>query len=157
MCDWGHHLPSADVFVLNRGIHFKDSAPSEFSRTLEEMTRRLGSRPYSIVYRSNKLPIPDCWRASGPKDAVDSFAISSVNPEWGWPKLQQQDQMMRRILPRSSIFLNVSLLSFLRPDGGMPREGGTTDCVHSCLPGHVDDWNMLLIWALQDTARKDAT
>ncbi len=146
LCDWDDYIATADFIVLNRGLHFSKDAPVEINQTLVELQRRRGSKPTTFIYRSTQIPIPRCSTYAEPMPQTTWMTNYSLTDgeRYHWDRMEEQNQMVKEILQKGVIFLNITLLSSLRPDGHL----NPADCVHYCLPGPVDDWNALLFGVL---------
>lgn len=136
----------ADVVVLNRGLHFTplDRFASELDATMRMLaTLRAanGGRP-ELILRSTHAPVPDC-SIKRPISAVPLEHTLDQGPrKYHWGDMAATNAVAACLaLEYGASFINVFRLSSHRPD--VPFVPG--DCVHSCLPGPVDEWARMLL------------
>ena len=122
--------------------------------------------PASVVLLGTSTPVRGCARFSRPLGELEAIEIAAgggVSPgnvttnELRWQQYPLFNQMARGLaVALRTSFIDVAGPSALRPDGAMggywpkgnvranPRGNSQLDCVHYCLPGVVDTWNVLL-------------
>ena len=75
---------------------------------------------------------------------------TTYNPSWRWDEFASRDAASRALVEQlpGGVFLNVTPMTMLRPDGhvGCPRTGSRVgcDCLHYFLPGPMDAWVQVL-------------
>ncbi|KAG8465666.1 hypothetical protein KFE25_002973 [Diacronema lutheri] len=152
MCEWASKVHEAEVVVLNRGIHWQ---PDEsFAAVLRETLASLAALPppasgrrRRIVYRGTHAPVPGCNPALSPSAvSLESRLYSKYymahNPHHHWPDFDRQNQIARCIArAHGALYIDVWRMMTFRPDAALDR----SDCVHSCMPGPVDEWSRLLL------------
>ncbi|KAJ1461522.1 P-loop containing nucleoside triphosphate hydrolase protein [Pelagophyceae sp. CCMP2097] len=137
LCLWGYEAARADVVVLNRGVHFIPSPTfdAQLEKALDELKSlraRAGRSMRGVVYRSTHAIT---CSAGDDAPAATPFEPPSTHD---WDAMAAQNAIAERlVLARGAQYLDVYSMSALRP-------GGRKDCVHLCLPGHMDDWNFEL-------------
>ena len=63
---------------------------------------------------------------------------------YGWTRFEENNRAMRDVaMAHGAAFLDVYKLTAMRTRGYHVRSS-RVDCLHTCLPGPVDDWNALL-------------
>jgi len=144
MAEW------ADVIVLNRGLH--PTPVNTFTRELDVMLRALRNLPplppgrpvrsRRIVFRSTHAPIPKCHPHRKISSVSLQHLVSTGPPEYHWDRLAGLNAIAECLSNRYGVsFVDVYYLSSFRPDAAVKMG----DCVHSCLPGPVDEWSRLIL------------
>ena len=79
------------------------------------------------------------------------------NPSWRWDEFASRDAIARDLIETlpSGVFVNVTPMTMLRPDGhiGCTPAGTSCDCLHYFIPGPVDAWIQVLQHVLQGALR----
>ena len=160
MCDWQQEAISADLIVLNRGMRYRQTPL--FEEEMKQLIRELALARRSthrnplrgVVYRSTHFPMhaplchkmPDPFQSpSGGQQRNLSVALSSVTMQYDaeWKAFPAQNKIAHRLFREAGAhFLDVYEMSRERPGGRMG------DCIHYCLPGPPDDWNLMLFAAV---------
>ena len=169
--DWVRYVADADVLILNKGAHVVPPLQyeDEMRDTVEFLRRAAAdsSRERVVVFRSTPSGHPDCSMRTPPilghsADAALSSThapspSSMYNPSWRWDEFASRDAIARDLIETlpSGVFVNVTPMTMLRPDGhiGCTPAGTSCDCLHYFIPGPVDAWIQVLQHVLQGALR----
>ena len=143
------------MLVLNRGIHIATDAA--LTRDTYELAALLRAMPLTqeIIWRSTVPGHENCTEGSQPLAEYRP----SPGHKYGWDQVARQNELVFSIfesaIPGRMHYLDAYEISLMRADrhrvrdtmyvtanGRMDKVRG--DCLHYCLPGPPDDWNMLL-------------
>ena len=122
--------------------------------------------PASVVLLGTSTPVRGCARFKRPLSELEAIEVAAGGGDGGgnvttnelrWQQYPLFNQVARSLaVATGASFLDVTGPSALRPDGAMggywlkgnprlnPKGNSQLDCVHYCLPGVVDTWNVLL-------------
>ncbi|KAJ1634185.1 hypothetical protein T492DRAFT_975168 [Pavlovales sp. CCMP2436] len=149
MCLWTHADASdADVVVLSRGPHFLPNA--QFAAQLDTTLAALAALPQTpsgrrrrIVYRGTHAPVPGCDpRAKPSQTSLASRLASKRSGAFMWGEFAPQNEIARCLAAQhGAAYVDVYNMMSYRPDAALKRG----DCLHSCLPGPIDEWSRLLL------------
>ncbi|KAI8069161.1 GDSL/SGNH-like acyl-esterase family found in Pmr5 and Cas1p-domain-containing protein [Gongronella butleri] len=154
---WIHALPKFTYIVINTGPHWhqdKKWGPKESDKELIDAFSK-GMRKVFDYLKENIRSDQRVWVRSTPyghakcsqyKRPLDKPKVPNKGEgEYQWDLLESFDMIWKNwIEDENDIrfrFLNVSSMSNLRGDAHANPDG---DCLHTCIPGPVDDWNNLL-------------
>ncbi|KAG0183195.1 hypothetical protein DFQ29_009271 [Apophysomyces sp. BC1021] len=149
---WVHALPMFDYIVINTGPHWHPNlkwGPNQSESELKEAFKRsmrivfdylkTHVQPHQRVWiRSTPYGHANCAQFTSPQ-AVP-FVPTGQTGEYEWHMFELFDGIWKAKNDDRFAFLDVAL-SNLRGDSHS-RPG--RDCLHTCLPGPVDDWNRLI-------------
>jgi len=162
------HAATADVLVLNRGIHVVSDQVLEHDMLVmaQKLSQLLERRPtLRLVWRNTMPGHYNCSANSSlleeryepPVFGPNSTATQTYS-SYGWHNVAPQNAIVKRVFDsvpslRPLLYLDVHELSNRRADRHHWKRhqlhGGTVvDCLHYCAPGPVDDWNALLATTL---------
>ena len=169
LCGWAEAALSADLIVLNRGMHFSPDATvlsdlkATFEQLLDQRRRHRSARgsagagagasapselASSVVYRGVHAPIPSCHVLDDPLPRPFPYAATDATLEaYHWPEFGRQNAQVARLAAAHNItFLDVHAQTARRPGGHMPgRKSAAGDCAHYCIPGPLDEWVRMLL------------
>lgn len=145
----------ADVIVLNRGFHYAppETFTAEFDATLRGLMRLpplppraggvapTGRRQRRVIVRSTHAPIPRCNPHSRISPVSLAHLVKNGRREYHWDSLAGVNAIAECLAhAHGATFIDVYHQSSFRPDAAVKRD----ECVHSCLPGPVDEWSRLI-------------
>ena len=172
-------IHDADLLVLGQGIHFpaalhgrnQTAAAEAFSsnnlrHTLSRVVAsraRYGMAPATVVLVGSPLPVPRCDSFTAPLTLSEANEWTEAHNHWGyakqWAQLRRLNQVGQWLAGDIGVtFLDIAALSHTRPDAAVGRHGlnarrDTVDCVHTCLPGPVDEYVRLMLHTLRATGQ----
>jgi hypothetical protein len=141
------------TIVLNRGAHFEPSINYNASLELLFASLRRDRSDITVFFRNtppghpfcaveNKLPPLVKPRAEN--RTVNQRRAGDTNP-YHWSEFIAQNKLAREITARHHVaYLDVAPATELRPDSHLSAQ----DCLHYCIPGPIDMWVELFIWAV---------
>ena len=155
-----------DVLVLNRGIHIVPDA--RLAHETLELASRLRAMPptSTLIWRTTVPGHENCTEASQPLAAY----APSPGHMYGWDQVERQNEIVfstfESVMPGRLHYLDAYELSLTRADRHRVQETIHVsptgrlekvkhDCLHYCLPGPPDDWNMLLKIILRGAANDE--
>jgi len=150
LCDWEEPARTADMLVLNRGAHVDANATparvaAEIGATLERLNgdrNARGGKPVRLVLRSVHGVREGCRTGLDPLPEPPQGSNQSAH---GWHTFAELNRRTRAIAHAQRVdYLDVFSLSAMRTRGYHTRKQVRDDCMHTCLPGPVDDWTSLL-------------
>ncbi|KAI8388826.1 PC-esterase [Radiomyces spectabilis] len=153
---WAHVLPRFDYIILNTGPHWHPDLKWGPDRSRDELLASF-TEAMGVVFdylKKNVKSHQRVWIRSTPYGHARCSRFKSPDTvprpptgkegEYEWDMLEKFDHVWKQwIIDENDDrfhFLNVSL-SNLRGDAHSRPD---SDCLHTCLPGPVDDWNKLL-------------
>jgi hypothetical protein len=172
-------MHDADLLVLGQGMHFPSAvhgrndtaAAAAFSSNNLRHTlgRVLASRaaygmaPATVVLVGSPLPVPRCEHFTAPLSWNEAAEWTEAHQHWGyakqWVQLRRLNQVGRRIAEDIGVtYLDIAALSHTRPDAAVGGQGlnarrDRVDCVHTCLPGPVDEYVRLMLHTVRATGQ----
>jgi len=158
LCDWEEPARTADLLVLNRAAHAK--ANTTPARVAEEIGTTLqwlrdersapAGRPVRLVLRSVHGVREGCRTGPDPlPEPPTSSNMSGRAVAHGWHTFAELNERTRVVAQTQRVdYLDVFSLSAMRTRGYHERKQVRDDCMHTCLPGPVDDWVGLLFAAV---------
>ena len=151
------HSSGYDVVVFNRGAHYVEDR--QLAAEMEEFAKQLVARRparQQIFWRDTVAGHEGCADAVGPGRGPPPSAASAK--VYSWDQFEGQNSLVRTILSSTGIrYINANEMSLQRRDrhAGMKLDYGNgtvmMDCLHYCLPGPVDTWNLAMLAALAET------
>ncbi|KAI8064505.1 GDSL/SGNH-like acyl-esterase family found in Pmr5 and Cas1p-domain-containing protein [Gongronella butleri] len=155
---WVQALENFDYIILNTGAHWhrdvewgaaasQDELMDAFRRGMSNVFSHLKEvvQPHQRVFvRSSPFGHAHCSKYKKP--VVNPLAPPTGQPgEYEWHMFALFDQVWKEWIdeeqdPRFTFF-DVAPMTNLRPDAHSKPD---RDCLHTCLPGPVDDWNRFL-------------
>jgi len=154
MCDLrSEHVRWADVVVVNRGPHYVPD--SYFARELAETLHTLrrvpprvpGGPPRRLVYRGTHAPVPKCSPIRPISTRSLAYQVLWRKGSYHWQDFAHQNSIARCLAGAFGVtYLDTYYQMSFRTDAGLRWD----DCMHSCLPGPVDEWSRLLAVLLLD-------
>jgi hypothetical protein len=172
-------LHDADLLVLGQGIHFPlavhgrnntAAAAAFFSNNLRHTLGRLvkcraayGMAPTTVVLVGSPLPVPRCDHFTAPLTWNEAAEWTDAHQHWGyakqWAQLRRLNKVGKRLAEDiGATFLDIATLSHTRPDAavgglGLNAQRDKVDCVHTCLPGPVDEYVRLVLHTVRVTGQ----
>ncbi len=170
----GHHFPrslmlaekgarasrrGAEVARRARIAFFARNLNHTLASALEARAAWGRTHPASVVVLGSTTPVRSCARYREPLSlsrAVEALAAGGADPEppsaneERWQHYPRYNQLARWLATAAgATFVDVAAPSARRPDGAMggfwpPGSPRQRDCVHSCMPGPVDSWSVML-------------
>ena len=167
----------ADLLVLGQGMHYpvavhgrNDSAAAAAfsSNNLRHTLGRVvasraayGMAPATVVLVGSPLPVPRCDHFTAPLGWNEATKWTDAHQQWGyakqWAQLRRLNQVGKRLAEDIGVtFLDIAALSHTRPDAAVGGQGlnaqrDKIDCVHTCLPGPVDEYVRLMLHTVRAT------
>ena len=146
-------LADYDTLVLNTGAHMHGI--TRMTETVVNRTRQLaswlGTKSHKLIWRTGVPGHVDCGKYSAPLEPGSLAAYPQRDHRYHWDRIEPNDRIRARIfeetLPGRVRFLDAAALTRERPDQHLLKGrfgGGSEDCLHYCLPGPIDTWNMVL-------------
>jgi hypothetical protein len=160
VCQWNEStVAPADVVVLNRGLHRASAevVTQALNETLSALARippPPSGRARRIIYRATHSPVPGCNPLARPSNVSLASRLNDLEKypvlaKYHWHELPEQNEAARCVAAsHGAAYLDVWPMMMFRPDAAM----SAGDCVHSCLPGPVDEWSRMLLAFLIDDA-----
>ena len=151
-------LADYDTLVLNTGAHMPTTSTFRMNEMVVNRTRQLATwlrnTKHKLIWRTGVPGHVDCDKYSGPLETGSHIAYpqrDSPQYRYRWDRIEPNDKIRARIfeevLPGRVRFLDAAALTRGRPDQHLLKGrfgGGKKDCLHYCLPGPIDTWNMVL-------------
>ena len=167
LCPFANQAETADLVVINRGMHIagyqRDDVATqayhdELGALLPNLVRvraRRGLESRSVVFRSTHASALPCPLNATPMQ--EPLELPKDRSHYSWALIARLNDHDRALAEENGVsYLDVFAMSSMRPGGR--RGSGKGDCCHFCLPGQLDDWNVLLFDLLsgfpEDFARK---
>ncbi|ORZ08723.1 GDSL/SGNH-like acyl-esterase family found in Pmr5 and Cas1p-domain-containing protein [Absidia repens] len=162
---WVHALDRFSYIVINTGPHWHADlkwGPNKsdkelvqaFAKGMDAVFKYLKEhvKPHQRIWvRSTPYGHAKCSQYKKP-DAVP-HAPSKKENEYQWDLLESFDMVWKNWIEAEKDerfrFLNVSSMANLRGDA---HSSPDSDCLHTCLPGPVDDWNQLFFHEIAQVA-----
>jgi len=151
------------TLVLNTGVHMSQTASADTLAARVEMRARflvgwLNRTQHDVVWRTTVPGHPKC------SYHVDPLERETTGPaHYRWDLAAVHNELRLRVfdegLPPGRLrVLDAYALTRLRADRhlGYVRRSNSEDCLHYCLPGPPDDWNMVLARMLLVNVRRKA-
>ena len=149
-------VKQADLVVLNTGLH-KSSllvARSDFEALARTTVSALSHNTHGVLaFRSHFMPHGDCARIQEPlrnkSQVFEWYHYASYN----WLQLPMMNDVWWDAFDSAGprfVFYNITWATTLRADAHtlfLPGKNHS-DCVHFCLPGVIDLWNIYMLWDL---------
>ena len=141
------------TIIFNRGAHFEPSI--DYSTSLELLFSSLRrDRPDVNVYFRNTPPghafcateskMPPLARPRSENRTMYQRRAGDTNP-YHWSEFAAQNLLARKIAAKYRVaYLDVASATELRPDSHLSAQ----DCLHFCIPGPIDMWVELFVWAV---------
>ncbi|KAJ1623780.1 hypothetical protein T492DRAFT_1052697 [Pavlovales sp. CCMP2436] len=151
-CEWGlAEVERSDVVIVSRGAHYVPDRlfVPELDATLSAIARipkrTPSGRQRLVIFRGSHMPVPGCDPSLVPLAVpltAAGLARSKRAAMYHWPYFAHQNELARCLARNYGIiFLDVYFMMSFRQDAALSK----MDCVHSCLPGPVDEWTRLLL------------
>ncbi|KAI7858862.1 GDSL/SGNH-like acyl-esterase family found in Pmr5 and Cas1p-domain-containing protein [Circinella umbellata] len=154
---WKHALSRFHHIVLNTGPHWHTNKKWGPNESDEEMVVAYKKAMKIVVdyLTDNMTPLQRIWIRSTPYGHLEcsKYTEPSKVPhvpqrkpgEFQWDMHVKFDEVWKDLIEETGDdrirFFNVSSMANLRGDAHSRPD---SDCLHTCLPGPVDDWNKLL-------------
>lgn len=154
---WVHAISRFDHIVINTAAHWHTDKKWGSNESDEEMmdAYRRAMRIIFDYLQRNLRPVQRVWVRSTPYGHAkcSRYTEPSKTPvvptrkdgEYQWDMFDKMDQVWKEMIDEAQDyrirFFNVSHMANLRGDAHSRPD---SDCLHTCLPGPVDDWNKLL-------------
>ena len=136
LCDWATAALSANLIVLNRGMHATPSA--DFEVELESTLGTLAAAPHgraAIIYRSTHGVVDGCNNVPDPSPFLPLPIPSGRNVAFGWHYFREQNAIARRLVEAAGgSYIDVYQSAALRAGAPRPVTPDPNECVHFCLP-----------------------
>jgi len=120
-----------------------------------------GMAPATVVLVGSPLPVPRCDHITAPLTWNEAAEWTDAHQHWGyakqWAQLRRLNQVGKRLAEDiGATFLDIATLSHTRPDAAVGGQGlnaqrDKVDCVHTCLPGPVDEYVRLVLHTVRAT------
>ncbi|KAI8879207.1 hypothetical protein K501DRAFT_336248 [Backusella circina FSU 941] len=154
---WVHAFPHFNYIVINTGphwhpnLHWGPNASEEellaaFEKSIKVIYDYLNTNIKShqkVWIRSTPYGHATCSKFKKPQE--NPLAPSGQENEYEWHLFEKFDALWKTIVKEGNNkhieFLDISTLSNMRGDAHSRPD---RDCLHTCLPGPVDDWNRLI-------------
>ncbi|KAI9472161.1 MAG: GDSL/SGNH-like acyl-esterase family found in Pmr5 and Cas1p-domain-containing protein [Benjaminiella poitrasii] len=154
---WVHAIPRFKYIMINTGPHWHPDPKWGVNKNRAELLEafRLAMRKVFDYLKKNLRSDQRVWVRSTPYGHAkcSQYTAPSIIPveptgqqgEYEWDMLKKFDFIWKDMIEKEKDdrfqFFNVSVLSNLRGDAHSQPDH---DCLHTCLPGPVDDWNKFL-------------
>lgn len=156
-----------DTLVLNTGLHNKDlprhadARPQVAARTAA-LAAWLSTTNHTVVYRTSPVGHDGCESAAAPLAlALTSRYEPATEHRFRWDDVELHDSFrvaeLRARLPAARLrFIDAATIANARADGHLVRKvfpfqsADKRDCLHYCLPGPPDAYNLVLKRVLGD-------
>ena len=144
---------SIKAIIFNRGAHFEPSV--NYTSNLEFLFSSLQKdRPDINVYFRNTPPghafcateskMPPLAKPRTENRTMYQRRAGDTNP-YHWSEFVVQNLLAQEIAARYRVtYLDVASATELRPDSHLSAQ----DCLHYCIPGPIDMWVELFVWAV---------
>ena len=149
-------VQQADLVVLNTGLH-KNSVlvtRSDFEAMARTTVSALFHNTHGVVaFRSHFMPRGDCAGFQEPLRNESQVSEWSHHTAYNWLRLPMMNDVWWDAFDLAGprfVFYNITWATNLRADAHTVFLPGKnhSDCVHFCLPGVVDLWNIYMLWDL---------
>ncbi|KAI8329881.1 PC-esterase [Choanephora cucurbitarum] len=153
---WVHALPRFKYIMINTGPHWHPDLKWGPNKDRKELLKafRLAMQKVLNYLKQHVREDQRVWVRGSPYGHAQcsqytSPSLEPVKPtgqpgEYEWDMLEKFDLVWKDLIERENDprfhFFNVSLSNSRGDAHSMPDH----DCLHTCLPGPVDDWNKLL-------------
>lgn len=150
-------LQKYDTVVLNTGIHIQQD--SALRARIHLLAKKFAATPSNVtlVWRTTVPGHDNCTAATEP---LPKTYVPSPNNRFGWDRVEGQNMLIQsifeRVAPGRLKYLDAFALANTRADGhlgvkskflteanGKRVSTRVQDCLHYCLPGPIDIWNVL--------------
>ncbi|KAL0083006.1 GDSL/SGNH-like acyl-esterase family found in Pmr5 and Cas1p-domain-containing protein [Phycomyces blakesleeanus] len=153
---WVHAIPYFDYVIINTGPHWHPNFKWGPNRSQDEMLAAF-KEAMGIVFdhlKANVKPHQTIWIRSTPYGHANCsqytvpqnipFQPTGQPKEYEWHMFEAFDNVWKEWIKEENDsrfqFLDVSLTNRRGDAHSRPDK----DCLHTCIPGPVDDWNRLL-------------
>jgi hypothetical protein len=148
IADWVNAV-HPDIVVMGAGAHCHDLGDLNMVLDNLEINMRKIQTEYpniTLIWKTQNPGHLGCERVTGPQDNYPTWKLKYANDSldgWNWNLQPAFDQIsVRRLSQKGMKIVDMSPL-YLRPDGHVFR-GNFVDCLHYCLPGPVNLFNVLM-------------
>eukprot|EP00271_Cylindrocystis_brebissonii_P017835 TRINITY_DN4801_c0_g1_i1.p1 TRINITY_DN4801_c0_g1~~TRINITY_DN4801_c0_g1_i1.p1 ORF type:complete len:790 (+),score=66.25 TRINITY_DN4801_c0_g1_i1:208-2577(+) len=137
------------IIIVNSGAHYRpdDEFETEVRAALWFIRETLPDA--LIIWRNTPPGHANCTDYDGPIKQRQS----PIGLPFHWGDFAPQNEIAKALVKEvGGVYIDVDILSALRPDGHFENSTGTSriDCLHWCQPGPLDTWIHLIYMALKD-------
>jgi len=135
-----------DAIIFNTGLHWFD-VPNRLTEMqfLADRTASVLKKLYKgkLVLRNTRGNINRCTEFEKPFKRYKEVTAASENWLYNWKEIPLYNEMWIKAFREKNLdfYLFDTWPGTLNPLGKFGDDGGTLDCVHSCLPGLLDRWS----------------